>query len=125
MFFSPGRYEADPAKSEAWNRGRYLAYGPAHCVACHTPRNMLGGRDDSLALQGSSGGPGGNVPGITAAGLIEKGYDRLSLVDAMISGFTPGFDVLGGAMGEVIEFSTSLWTPDDLDALATFLLDEG
>jgi mono/diheme cytochrome c family protein len=124
LFFKPERFTEDPARSEQWNRGKYLAYGPAHCVACHTPRNALGGRDDSRALQGSSGTPGGNVPGITAARLVAQGYDKATLIETLQTGFTPGFDVLGGPMGEVVEESTSHWQLDDLAALAVFLFDE-
>src|SRR4051812_18556429 len=42
LFFKPGPYQPDMAKSEAWNHGAYLAEGLAHCGACHTPRNGLG-----------------------------------------------------------------------------------
>lgn len=124
LFFHPERFAPDPARSNQWNRGRYLAYGPAHCVACHTSRNILGGRDDGQALQGSKGSPGGSVPDITTERLIAEGYDRAALIETLQSGFTPGFDVLGGPMGEVIEESTSKWTPEDLEALAVFLFDE-
>lgn len=124
LFFEPGRYQPDSSKSEEWNRGRYLAYGPGHCVACHTPRNPLGGRDDNRAMQGSTGTPGGRVPAITKTSLIEDGYDRALLIDALKTGFTPDFNILGGSMGEVIAESTSHWTDADLNALATYLLDE-
>jgi mono/diheme cytochrome c family protein len=124
LFFTPERFEPDPAKSEIWNRGAYLANGPAHCSACHTPRNLLGARDDGRALEGGSGTPGGNVPGISKARLLREGYDRASLVEALKTGFTPGFDVLGGPMGEVIEESTVHWADEDLEALAVYRLDE-
>ena len=42
LFFRPGRFEPDAAKSAEWNRGAYLAQGLSHCGACHTPRNLLG-----------------------------------------------------------------------------------
>ena len=124
LFFTPQRFEPDPARSDVWNRGKYLVEGPAHCVSCHTPRNALGGPDETRPLAGSSGGPAGNVPGITRAQLVDEGYDKASLIDALTTGFTPGFDILGGAMGEVIEYSTAKWTQDDLDAVAEYLLSE-
>jgi len=124
LFFKPERYRPDPARSDRWNRGRYLVYGPGHCVACHTPRNLLGGRDDAQALTGSAGGPAGNVPGITGARLTRQGFDQTSLIEALTTGFTPGFDVLGGAMGEVIDESTSRWHQDDLEAVAAYLFDQ-
>ena len=125
LFFTPQRFTPDPEQSALWNRGKYLVEGPAHCVSCHTPRNALGGPDTARALDGSRGGPAGNVPGITRADLVEAGYDKASLIDALKTGFTPGFDILGGAMGEVIDNSTSKWTDEDLQALADYLLGEG
>ena len=124
LFFTPNRFSPDEAQSEEYSRGKYLAFGPAHCVACHTPRNGLGALDWDKALTGSPGGTGGRAPAITAAALTEAGYDQATLVDALKTGFTPGFDVLGGAMGEVIADSTSHWTEEDLNALATYLLTE-
>lgn len=122
LFFDPHRFAPDPGQSAEWNRGKYLAYGPAHCVACHTPRNAFGARDDARAFEGSSGTPGGKVPAITKAALERGGYDAAGLIDALKSGFTPGFDMLGGPMGEVVADSTSHWSEDDLKAVATYLL---
>ena len=124
LFFRPARFEPDPERSDTWNRGAYLVYGPAHCTACHTPRNLLGGPETGRALQGGPGTPGGKVPAITRERLIAQDYDRITLAEALKTGFTPGFDVLGGAMGEVVSESTSHWTDEDLDAVAAYLLDE-
>lgn len=124
LFFRPHRYEPDTTRSDKWNRGRYLAYGPGHCVACHTPRNLLGARDDSRAFEGSTGGPGGRVPAITLARLTKEGYDHAGLIDTLKTGFTPGYNILSGEMSSVVEDSTSKWHDEDLDALATFLFDE-
>lgn len=124
LFFSPDRFEPEEGQTEGYNRGKYLAYGPAHCVACHTPRNALGALEWDRALTGSPGGTGGRAPDITAAALVAEGYDVPTLVQTLKDGFTPGFDVLGGAMGEVIADSTSHWADADLTALATYLLAE-
>lgn len=126
LFFRPDRYEPDPARSEQWNRGRYLALGPAHCVACHSPRNLFGGLEAGKAFAGNAaGGPGGRTPAITAGALRTEGYDEALLVEALKTGFTPNFDVLGGAMGEVVRDSTSKWTDADLAAVAAYLFDRG
>ena len=47
-----------------------------------------------------------------------------ALAQTLKDGFTPGFDVLGGPMGEVIKDSTSFWTDEDLNAVAVYLLAE-
>lgn len=124
LFFSPARFAPEADRSALYNRGKYLAYGPAHCVACHTPRNALGALDWDKAFTGSPGGPGGRAPALTAAALREKGYDAETLMQTLRDGFTPRFDVLGGTMGEVITDSTAHWTDADLQALAEYLLAE-
>jgi mono/diheme cytochrome c family protein len=124
LFFTPARFVPKLGRSDAYNRGRYLAYGPAHCVACHTPRNALGALDWDKAFTGSPGGTGGKAPAITRDALLGDGYDEASLAQTLMDGFTPGFDVLGGPMGEVIADSTSHWTGADRAAIAEFLMTE-
>jgi mono/diheme cytochrome c family protein len=124
LFFSPARFVPEEGRSAGYERGKYLAYGPAHCVACHTPRNALGALDWDQAFKGSPGGTGGKAPAITASALAGDGYDPTSLAQTLLDGFTPGFDVLGGPMGEVIKDSTSQWTDADRAAIAEFLLTE-
>ncbi|MGV3651712.1 MAG: c-type cytochrome [Devosia sp.] len=124
IYFRPGRYQPDPARSALWNRGRYLVVGPAHCVACHSPRDQLGGLQWNQMLTGNpEGGTGGRAPAITAAALREKGYDVETLVQTLKDGFTPGFDVLGGTMAEVISEGTAHWREEDLRAVAEYLLE--
>ena len=52
--FTPGRYQPDPQKSAAWNRGAYIVEGPAHCGTCHTPKTLLGGDKNAAALTGAT-----------------------------------------------------------------------
>ena len=124
LFFAPARFVPEQGRSAAYERGKYLAYGPAHCVACHTPRNALGALDWDQALTGSPGGTGGKAPAITRDALLAEGYDQALLAQTLMDGFTPGFDVLGGPMGEVIADSTSQWTEADRAAIAEFLMTE-
>ncbi|KRA98329.1 hypothetical protein ASD83_15005 [Devosia sp. Root685] len=122
LFFAPRRFEPEAGKDAVYNRGKYLAMGPAHCVACHTPRNGLGALEWDQAFAGSPGGTGGRAPALTREALVAEGYDVATLAQTLQDGFTPGFDVLGGPMGEVIKDSTSFWTEDDRRAVATYLL---
>jgi mono/diheme cytochrome c family protein len=124
LFFAPRRFEPEAGRDEVYNRGKYLAFGPSHCVACHTPRNALGGLEWDKAMMGSPGGTGGRAPALTREALVAEGYDVETLMQTLRDGFTPGFDVLGGPMGEVIRDSTSHWTDADLEAVATYLLAE-
>lgn len=124
LFFSPHRFEPEAGRDPIYNRGKYLATGPAHCIACHTPRNALGALEWDKAFAGSPGGTGGKAPALTRTALLEAGYDVETLTQTLKDGFTPGFDVLGGPMGEVITDSTSFWTDEDRSAVATYLLAE-
>ena len=40
LFFHPGEFRPDPAKSAEWNRGAYLVEGLGHCGDCHTPKGL-------------------------------------------------------------------------------------
>lgn len=116
--------EYDPVKSDAWNRGKELVNGPAHCAACHTPRNFAGGRILDARFEGNDALPGGSkAPAITPSSLINKGWTVSNLVYAMQTGITPSGDAFGGSMTEVVQGNTRFMSPDDLEAMATYLLD--
>ena len=123
LFFHPQRFVADASKSEAWNRGKYIVFGPGHCVSCHSPRNLLGGLEAGKELSGNlAGGPGGKAPSLLKADLEAHQYDIPAMIQTLTDGFTPGFDTLGGAMEEVITDETSHWTEEDKAAVAEYLL---
>lgn len=123
LFFTPRRHVADASRSDEWNRGRYIVEGPGHCVMCHSPRNFLGGLEAGQQLTGNpAGGVGGRAPSLTVAALTAEGYDTAMLASVLADGFTPGFDVLGGAMGEFIADGSSRWTDADRQAVASYLM---
>jgi mono/diheme cytochrome c family protein len=123
LFFKPQRFVADAAQTDEWNRGKYIVFGPGHCVTCHSPRNILGGLDAGKELSGNpGGGPGGKAASILKADLEKHEYDVDALVQTLTDGFTPGFDTLAGAMGEVVADETSQWTDEDRRAVAVYLL---
>ncbi|MDB5539562.1 MAG: hypothetical protein JWQ89_1289, partial [Devosia sp.] len=79
--------------------------------------------DKGKELTGNpAGGTGGKAPALTAARLTDRDYDVTSIASAISDGFTPDFDVLGSAMGEVITDGTSHWTEEDREAVASYLL---
>ncbi len=110
-------------KSEAYNRGGFIVEGPAHCAACHTPRNFAGALQVEYALHGSRDLPGNEfAPPIDANTLIEKGWTVDDLAYALQTGSTPSGDALGGSMGEVILGGTQYLKWKDLTAMAEYLL---
>jgi mono/diheme cytochrome c family protein len=102
-------------------RGRYLVEAVGHCAECHTPRSRFGGLDRSRWLAGGASPEGeGKVPNITPH---EQGLADWSARDIeryLRSGFTPDYDMVGGAMVEVQENLARL---DDADraAIAAYL----
>jgi mono/diheme cytochrome c family protein len=121
LYFHPHEYVADPKQSAAWNRGRYLAEGPAHCAECHTARNALGGMDQGQLYAGA--------PNLEAGGRfasnITPSKDGLGdwsagdIADFLKSGTDKCFNEPEG-MREVVA-STSQLSDADLAAIATYI----
>ncbi|PHP68488.1 cytochrome C [Zhengella mangrovi] len=117
-------FTPDPGRSEAWNRGKYIVEGPAHCGACHTPRNLFGARLSANRFHGSTSLPnGGKAPPITAEHLKKKGWSEQDLAYALQTGLLPDGDAFGGAMAEVVSGGTAFLTEKDRLAIATYLLE--
>src|SRR6056297_1915733 len=115
--------QPDPSRNAEWNRGRWLVNGLAHCGACHTDRNMFGGRKPDRALMGSDDLPGGGkAPAITPDALRRTGWDANALAFALKSGVKPDGDTFGGGMGDVVKHGTAWLRPQDRTAIAAYLL---
>ncbi|MDR3473677.1 MAG: cytochrome c [Devosia sp.] len=122
LFFVPHRFVKDPAHSELWNRGAYIANGPGHCVECHSPRNMFGAIEKGQEFTGApKGSVGGRSPALTAEAL-KPFYSEADLEDTLKTGVASSGDDLGGEMALVAKDSTSQWTDDDRHAVAAYLL---
>jgi mono/diheme cytochrome c family protein len=123
LFFTPGEFQPDPAKPPEVNRGAYLAEGLSHCGECHTPRNLLGGLERTMAYAGTRDGPGGEkVPNITPD--PETGIGKWSdgdLIDVLKNGMTPDGDFVGSVMAEVVRNTTSKLSDADLRAIIAYL----
>lgn len=124
-FLDVSGFTPDPDRSDEWNRGKYIVTGPAHCGACHTPRNFAGARELDKFLTGGSGLPGGgSSPPITPEALKAEGWTPEDLAYALKTGILPDGDVFGGSMAEVVRDGTAFLSKDDLAAIATYLLDQ-
>lgn len=116
--------EPDPRRDAEWNRGRWLVNGLAHCGACHTDRNWVGGRKPDRYLMGSDDLPkGGKAPAITPEALRRAGWTETALAFALKSGVKPDGDTFGGGMGEVVQHGTAWLTAEDRIAIAAYLLE--
>jgi mono/diheme cytochrome c family protein len=120
LFLQDSLPVASIGSSQAWQRGRYLANVLGHCGECHTPRGILGEMELSRWLAGFALGRVA-APDITPAGLAGRGWTMAGL-RALLG---QGLAVQGSAFADmhlVVMRSTRTLTPEDLDALATFLL---
>jgi mono/diheme cytochrome c family protein len=118
LFFTPGPFVPDAAKSALLNRGAYLVQAMGHCGECHTPRNFLGGPKDSRFLGGAKLGETA-VPNITPTQLKKVGDGELK--DILRTATTSDGDVLAESMSEVVRNTTSQLTEQDLDAMIAYL----
>jgi len=124
LFFEPGPFAAEPARTVKWNRGAYLVRHLGHCGECHTARNLLGATDAARELAGNLDGPDGKkVPNITPHPKDGLGGWRAGDISYYLkTGFPPDGDFAGGAMAEVIESTTSKLTDADREAISVYLL---
>jgi len=122
LYFKPGVFKADPAQSEAWNRGAYLVQGLGHCNECHAERNSLGGIKKNQQLTG------GQIPQLDwyapdlstqASGGLE-GWSEKDIVDLLKTGQSAKGTAFG-PMADVVRLSTQHMTDSDLRAVAVYL----
>jgi mono/diheme cytochrome c family protein len=122
LYFRPETHQEDPARSRDWNRGAYLVRGLAHCGACHTARNALGGMRDVLDL---SGGliPMQNWYAPSLASTSEAGVADWPLEDVtrLLATGTSARGTVLGPMAEVVLHSTQFLEPGDIRAMAVYL----
>ena len=119
LFFRPVPI-ADKTKSAEWNRGAYLVNGPAHCGACHAPKNAFGGDKGQLTgatLQGWFAPDLTNEPN---AGL--GSWSPADIVEYLETGRN-AHSLASGPMAEAVENSTSRMTDADLISIAVYLKD--
>lgn len=124
LFFTPGEFKPDPARSEEYNRGAYLTESLGHCGACHTPMNVLGANKASEAYQGNQI-QGWVAPNITNDERV--GLGRWSAED-IVAYLKTGHNLqtaASGPMAEVVTYSTAEMKDADLHAIATYLKERG
>ena len=107
-------------KSEVWNRGAYLVNGPGHCGACHTPKNMFGADKAGREFRGAV------IDNWTAPDLTDDvrtglgAWSEGDIAEYLKTGRNAHAGA-GGAMADVVTYSTSLLTDADRTAIAVYL----
>jgi mono/diheme cytochrome c family protein len=120
LFLDAHDFQSDPGQSAEWNRGAYLVKGLGHCGACHTPKNSFGA---DKSKQEFHGGKLDNwvAPDLTGNSRMGLGdWSVEDIVEFLATGRNPRA-AAGGAMAEVITYSTSLLNDADRHAIAVYL----
>lgn len=127
LYFKPGVFRPDSARSAEWNRGAYLVQGLGHCSACHEARNSLG------ATRSGSEPIGGLVLDWYAPSLFSsseagvQGFSPEQIATLLSSGVIGGpqpadrHAATMGPMAEVVHDSLQFSRPADLHAMAVYL----
>jgi mono/diheme cytochrome c family protein len=122
LYFRPEKFAEDPARTPQWNRGAYLVRGLAHCGACHTARNALGGSGDLADLSGGlipmQNWYAPSLASPSEAGLAE--WPLPEIEQLLATGVAPRGTV-AGPMAEVVLHSLQYLEPGDVRAIAVFL----
>jgi len=120
LYLESKDFREDPAQSAEWNRGAYLVTGLGHCGGCHTPKNGLGA-DKSQHLY--EGGKLDNwvAPDLTANERTGLGAWSIADITEYLRNGRNSRAAAGGAMADVITYSTSLMTDADRRAIAVYL----
>jgi nicotinate dehydrogenase subunit B len=119
LFHKPATFQADPAKSETWNRGAYLVESLGHCSACHSPRNALGAEKANAYLAGGFA-EGWEAPPLTSLSQAPIPWNEDELFAYLRSGESRFHGVAAGPMAPVVKELGAL--PDqDIRAMAVYL----
>jgi mono/diheme cytochrome c family protein len=119
LFFRRGPFAADPAHDERWNRGAYLANGPGHCGACHTPRNELGAEIRAKQFDGGEV-KGWHAFSISSSSQARARWNAEALYEYLRNGWHDQHGVAYGPMAPVIVSLASV-PEEDVRAIAAYV----
>lgn len=111
-------------KNEVHERGQYLVEAPAHCAACHSPRNILMAQDgvrvgDKAFLTGGVV-DGWNAPSLRGPQSVAQKWSVAEMASYLATGRN-AHSTANGEMGLVVEHSLQHLTDADNLAIAAFL----
>ncbi len=120
LYLDTTPFKPDPGQSAEWNRGSYLVNGLGHCGGCHTPKTRLGADDRGRPFTG------GTLDNWTAPDLTTNAKTGLGAwtIDDIAEYLKTGRNAraaAGGAMADVITYSTSYLTDADRRAIGVYL----
>jgi mono/diheme cytochrome c family protein len=117
LYLTAHEFKADANQSAEWNRGAYLVDGLGHCGGCHTPKNSLGADKSGRHFQGGTLDNWAE-PELTANERTGLGSWSIDDVTKYLGTGCNAHVGAGGAMADVIAYSTSLMSDADRHAMA-------
>jgi mono/diheme cytochrome c family protein len=120
LFLDSHGFQPDANQSAEWNRGAYLVTGLGHCGACHTPKNSFGADKSKQELHG---GKLDNwvAPDLTANSRTGLGDWSVDDIAEFLATGRNAHAAAGGAMADVITYSTQYLSDADRRAMGVYL----
>lgn len=117
--------EFKPVSNDAQiNRGAYLVQGPAHCGACHSPRNLVmaqdGVSDDNAAFLSGGDLNDWSVPDLRGKDSVAAKWSTQQMAHYLATGRN-NYATSVGEMSLVVEHSLQYLTSEDNHAIAAYL----
>lgn len=119
--FEPRAFAPEADRSPAYNRGKYLVEGLAHCGMCHSPKTMLGAEQDGDDRFGGGLAEGWWAPSLRGGRGNGIGDWTKEQLIAFLKHGRNERSIAFGPMADVVEHSTRHLTDSDLDAIATYI----
>jgi len=119
LHLEPGPLPAQPNQSAEWNRGAYLVNSAAHCGACHTPRNNLGGERGDAFLAGGEA-EGWHATAINPQSPSPVPWSAEALATYLRTGIVGEHAMTAGPMAGVVA-NLAQADPADVRAIATYI----
>ena len=121
IYFTPGEYRPDAAKSSEWNRGAYLVQGLGHCNACHTTRNRLGASEGDVLGGGQIMGSNWYAPSLTSLQEASTADWSIEDISKLLKTGLSSRAATTGPMADVVSQSLQYLNEGDAFAMATYL----
>jgi mono/diheme cytochrome c family protein len=118
-YFDRTPFKPDPTRGAQWNRGAYLAESLAHCSACHTPRNKLGGEERDKYMSGGDV-DGWHAPALNEHSASPVAWNEQSLAGYLRSGLVDAHAIAAGPMEGVVD-NLARAPGEDIAALAAYI----
>ncbi|WP_447894493.1 c-type cytochrome [Vreelandella sp. GE22] len=102
LYHDPTPFQPNPAQSELYNRGAYLAEGLGHCSACHSPRNAMGAEKQGEQYLAGAVVDGWEAPALNSLSRSPVAWSESALFDYLRHGSAELHGVASGPMAPVV-----------------------